>query len=1395
MSTYQHNCNSDYRNEGWSFTGSGVNACYKAWGSIGDDTKYCSNPASKGRGSVQFPVDLTTSAFPDGSLITGVTLYVRAKKTDSASRPLTVNFMCKDDTSRFTSRTVYPTQTITTIQVATFKHDALGYTWTKDRVDRIMAQVFSTCGSAGKVNVYELYAVVNYRVKPTVRLTSPTGNVTSPPTVTWTYAQADGDPQKKAAYKIFTAVQQSDRTFNPNSSASLFVATSVYTVKLGDTLSGIAQALLGDESLWIDLYNANLSVIGSNPDLIYPNQVLNIPGISTVNGDITTVVAPFTLAPGDYYVYVQAESSFGGLSDWSGRAFSISGSAPGVPGGGTGGNTGAIGTGGGGGFESVISDPATSSVQLTFRDGSNLLSPQQSDFDTDTSVDSIGYVATNATISQDQGNSYTGGASLAMKCVAAGTMSVETPPVEIQAGAPLTARAQFLAIATSRTVGAVLHFYDGSFTELMGTTIVASITDVTGTWTEAVATGNAPTGAVFSVLRLHVTTPATNEIHNVDAVGIMHGSNSSWSNGGHASRNLLSSLASMGSDGSSVPWTPNSATTVAAANATGTGNDGPRLFAATYAGISPSISYVSTGTAFTDATTGSGFTLNKPASVADGDLLVAYVASDLAQAAPAPTGWTAITSQTSGSGSSASSLTVMMRDALAADPSTWVGDLVNNATRKRTTVVCYRGAASTATQFENNSINGGNTGSFTSLNETTPTINNTDPNAWRLSAFAIRDDATGGTMVANTSAPGVVPGISYVGAAGTWKNPSGENTSFKINRPANVQSGDLMIAGVALIANVTVTAPSGWTIIRTVHDTIGAGDQHSGSTTLCTMYRFAGASEPTSWTGSHTSSIFPKLSQAVAYRNVNATQFVAENGATGTSTSMDTATITNTDSRAWRICMFAPNSAQGSTQDSNETAERVDGSSTGYGTSNGYQDVGLGVFDSNGTVSTGSHQRTGYAATADGHGLDSEANWIGLIKPLAAAPGGPSNETERQDATAGSSSYWLTLAAYDTNGVAATGNTSVTGIFTAGSGTSVLSSNGWIGYLAPASPVTGGDISVTLTTPIDITKINPAVLARSGRQITVQSGLAGSTSGVAYLTLFSYVGNELISQQMAPASSFGAVATDPWAKSAVTFPLPDGTTRVGMGILVPDRAVSDIVYFDRAAMSFGSDNTYRPGTGRAQHPIFSIPLLEYAEDPGTGYGDWSTLYGSDKANLTYDPLSGESTFTDPTITPLTHRKYRIRTVSYGLGGEIFTSDYGPESPEAYLAAPDFFWLKDLVVPDYSMPLKVKVDSMTVTTQDTSTVFNPVGENRPIIVTQGYVGDQIALTVIVNKDDYVLLRRVLNSGHTLFLQSDTDQAWWVKPQGNITADIQSSNMRRTNPIRFVNLTLLEVSPSA
>ena len=54
-------------------------------------------------------------------------------------------------------------------------------------------------------------------------------------------------------------------------------ASQTYTVVKGDCLWNIAKKFYGNGSKYTVIYDANRGVIGGNPNLIYPGQVLTIP--------------------------------------------------------------------------------------------------------------------------------------------------------------------------------------------------------------------------------------------------------------------------------------------------------------------------------------------------------------------------------------------------------------------------------------------------------------------------------------------------------------------------------------------------------------------------------------------------------------------------------------------------------------------------------------------------------------------------------------------------------------------------------------------------------------------------------------------------------------------------------------------------------------------------------------------------------------------------------------------------------------------------------------------------------------------------------------------------------------------------------------------------------------
>ena len=92
-----------------------------------------------------------------------------------------------------------------------------------------------------------------------------------------------------------------------------------YTVVRGDTLSGISKKYYGTFNRWPDIYNRNRSVIGSNPNMIYPGQVYTIPlakggmvpQTNPIFGKIGTDTTPAMLTPGEFVVRKYAVQKFG----------------------------------------------------------------------------------------------------------------------------------------------------------------------------------------------------------------------------------------------------------------------------------------------------------------------------------------------------------------------------------------------------------------------------------------------------------------------------------------------------------------------------------------------------------------------------------------------------------------------------------------------------------------------------------------------------------------------------------------------------------------------------------------------------------------------------------------------------------------------------------------------------------------------------------------------------------------------------------------------------------------------------------------------------------------------------------------------------------------------------
>lgn len=1337
----------DIENDGWTLVASSANTVWEILAAPLDDNCYVRCPSYRGGIEVRFPTDVTD--LPDGAIIDSVTVFVRMKtNAGSGARGVTVSVLSSDNRSRYTTRTLYATSTANTYEVGTYSKDPLGRTWDVQLLNKLRMRFFSQNNFSDSIRVYSLYVRVNFHTKPTVTVTSPSGTVNTPsPTVEWVYSQLEGEPQKSAQYKVFTLQQASASTFNPDTAPPVYAAS----------VNGIA----------------NSYIIGTS------------------------------LNNNDYKVFVRAKSQHGAKSPWASKQFSISAPSPGVPGDNNAGVAGVPGIG----TPTVVPDNYTSSSAIRMTDTSNLLSVQQADFEI--SSDPIGFVKgeSTTTLSRDVTQAYSYGlASMKILSGASGTASAVGSKVEVYPGQPMTVRAQVLAGSTSRTLTLSAKFYDESYT-LLGGTISTSGADSSSTWTELVANGTSPDGSRYAEVVVSAASTVSTEAHYADHVGLMYGTNTAWSDGGHASRNLLTSFLATGDDPASVTdaWvSASSSTTLQRVTNASIGNpvgaQGEKCNQMTTVAVSPSIAFRAAGTTgtstiFNSTSSGTNFTLFKPTSpgtVQENDLMIAFVTSNESGIINPPPGWTTTNTASINDDTTDISLWILKRTAGSSEPSSWTtGTVGTTSTRRSAVVVAYSGAANASQQFIADAVR-------TEANEPTTlqsaTVYNSDSNAWRVAAYAVSDDhdftGTSAAMTANVTAPSSVPGITFVGRATSWATAS-SSSNFSLNKPSGVASGDLMLASVVFSGIVpTVTTPSGWTLIRKI-TTAGSGNYQNGNLTACIYRRTAGGSEPNSWSSTYSGvTAYPKISQVVAYRNVDTSApIISENfDSESNGSSVGTGTVTNNNSRAWRVCMFGALSTYHKDWDGGDVEERADD----YITSS-YYDSELSVSDSNGSVSTGSHSRT--ASLSNSGSYATAFGWIALLKPLAAPPTAGGDETERVEFEMGSSSPWCDLGVYDSNGTVGTGQHSVYGVVSTSDGLGSNAMASWIGLIRPAASVTGGSISSYPNIMIDIGDIDDTIVGMAKNKLTMMADFRGSTSGTPALTAEFYRANQLISTQSAEGNAFDSAS---FTKSWAVFDIPEGTTRIRPVLSARDRLVADTVQFDRVGLMFGAladpalEPQWRNGTARPEHPVWSKPVIQYQENDGTGYGDWALLAGQKVLPPTYDLNTSQMFYVDHTIIPLNSRRYRVATMSYGLKGDFFSSGYGPASQEAIFESRTW-WLKDIQDLSKNMQVTIKWKDQAVDTTNMATSFQPLGSRYPVVITEGFKGDTFALEIHCEQAEFSALMKLLNSGRTLILQSDIDKMWWVRPVGNISANILATSSRQERPRRYVTVTFAQVAP--
>lgn len=180
-------------------------------------------------------------------------------------------------------------------------------------------------------------------------------------------------------------------------------------------------------------------------------------------------------------------------------------------------------------------------------------------------------------------------------------------------------------------------------------------------------------------------------------------------------------------------------------------------------------------------------------------------------------------------------------------------------------------------------------------------------------------------------------GHGFIGTTG--------GSSINVPRPTGLASGDIILGFACLPNGWTTTAPSGFTIL---------GSRSSSGMTLSVWYKFAGGSEPSTYTWSTPSGSGVFCVNLSAYRGVKASDpFDNITSSTSTSTALTTGTLTTADGPDWIITVdgvYANSSS--STCSINSGTERDD---AWQPSADNTYSRGIAVYDTNGTVPIGSY--------------------------------------------------------------------------------------------------------------------------------------------------------------------------------------------------------------------------------------------------------------------------------------------------------------------------------------------------------------------------------------------------------------------------------------------------------
>lgn len=266
MATYTLRPNANWNNASL-FTISGGSA--SVWQALSDssDSTYITRTSTTA--PAFYEAEFGTQALASSEKV--VSVNVRARFTMGSANSITQFSLgvITDRNGRTVSYSVPVSKqgsqgTITTIDMAlNLTSSPTGADWTQTALDNLIVK-FADNGltSGDRASLYELYIDIVTTTQPTVTVTAPSGTVsdTSFPSVTWTYADSEGDPQSAYQIKIFDSTTYGGGTFSPDTSTATVDTGVIASTNDGATL----EVDLADSTTYRAYVKVAQSVNGSN---------------------------------------------------------------------------------------------------------------------------------------------------------------------------------------------------------------------------------------------------------------------------------------------------------------------------------------------------------------------------------------------------------------------------------------------------------------------------------------------------------------------------------------------------------------------------------------------------------------------------------------------------------------------------------------------------------------------------------------------------------------------------------------------------------------------------------------------------------------------------------------------------------------------------------------------------------------------------------------------------------------------------------------------------------------------------------------------------------------------------------------------------------------------------